>query len=127
MPAPAHKQTRLRRALRLVGWNALLCIAGAALIAIAGEAWLRLTKPFMETSLPPRIFVPKTGILWKPDTEMRLTNRFDYWVVSRVNSLGFFDREPLSPPPPPTNKTRQAAASPSSAIPSSRGCKSPCP
>ena len=99
--ALAPRSSGLRRALRLIGWNALLLAAGAALIAIAGEAWLRLTKPFMETSPAPSEFVPEAGILWKPGAEMRFTNRLDYWNVSRVNSLGFFDREPPSPLPPP--------------------------
>ena len=88
---------KTRRVLRLVGWNALLLFAGAVLTALAGEAWLRLTKPFMETSLPPRVFVPEAGLLWKPGAEMRVTNRLDYWTVSRANSLGFLDREPAGP------------------------------
>ena len=90
---------QLRRALRVVGWNALGLFAGLILLAAAGEAYFRLAKPFMKTSLPPREFVPNVGMLWKPGAEMRYTNRSDYWVVSRANSLGFFDREPPSPEP----------------------------
>ena len=30
----------------------------------------------------------------KPHSEVRWTNTFDYWTVSRTNSLGFLDREP---------------------------------
>ena len=87
---------RFRRALRIVGWNALLIFVGVALTALAGEAWFRLTMPFIRSPLPLE-FVPKVGHLRPPNTEVRHTNRFDYWTVSRTNSLGFLDREPPSP------------------------------
>ena len=88
---------RIRWVLRLLGWNALLLLAGVVLIAIVGEAWFRLSRPL---SMPFRIsdlrseFVPNVGVLYPPNTEIRSTNRFDYWNVSRTNSLGFLDREP---------------------------------
>ncbi len=85
-----------RRALRLIGWNALIMVAGAALVGLAGEAWLRLTVPFMKSS-PPLVFVPNVGHLRPPNTEIRHTNELDFWTVSRTNSLGFLDREPPSP------------------------------
>ena len=44
-----------------------------------------------------REFVPDVGLLWPPNTELRFTNRRDYWNVSLTNSLGFLDREPPSP------------------------------
>ncbi len=91
-----HTHNRLRRALRLIAWNAALLAAAAALIAIAGEAWLRRTKPFMASFFPPVIRYRGT-YLWKPHTEIRYTNRLNFWAVSRVNSLGFLDREPPSP------------------------------
>ena len=90
------------RALRLVGWNVLLVVAGLVLIGLIGEAWLRLTTPFVGRHFPKR-FVPNVGILGKPDTKVRWTNNLDFWTISRTNSLGFLDREPLSP--------EQAAAS----------------
>jgi len=37
------------------------------------------------------------GRLLKPNAEIRWTNHLDFWTVSRTNSLGFLDREPLSP------------------------------
>ena len=86
---------KLRRALRLVGWNAGLLVAGLVLIGLAGEAWLRSTVPF-RTNHRPTVFVPGVGILLRPDTETRSTNRLDFWVRSRTNSLGFLDREPIS-------------------------------
>ena len=85
----------LRRALRLVGWNAVLLVAGLALIGLAGEAWLRSTVPFVSIYWP-TVFVPDVGVLLRPDTEVRWTNQLDFWVVSRTNSLGFLDREPIS-------------------------------
>ena len=81
--------------MRLVGWNAVLLVAGLVLIGLAGEAWLRSTVPF-RTSHWPTVFVPDVGVLLRPDTEIRSTNRLDFWVMSRTNSLGFLDREPPS-------------------------------
>ena len=87
--------SKLRRALRLVGWNAVLLMAGLALIGLAGEAWLRSTVPFVSIYWP-TVFVPDVGVLLRPDSEVRWTNGLDFWVVSRTNSLGFLDREPIS-------------------------------
>ena len=87
---------KLRRVLRLIGWNALLLVAVLALIGLAGEAWLRSTVPFRKTHAP-QVFVPGVGFLRPPDTEIRWTNELDFWAVSRTNRLGFLDREPPSP------------------------------
>ena len=86
---------KIRRALRLVGWNAVLLVAGLALIGLAGEVWLRSTAPFMSNHQS-TVFVPDVGVLLRPDSEVRRTNRLDFWTVSRTNSLGFLDREPIS-------------------------------
>ena len=87
---------RIRRALRLVGWNVLLLIVGLALVLSAAEVWLRTTTPFVGRHFPRR-FVPNVGILGKPNTEVRWTNGLEFWTVSRTNSLGFLDREPINP------------------------------
>lgn len=83
--------------LRLLGWNTLLLVAGLALVAAGGEAWLRLTKPFMATEhcLNGR-FIPEVGYLPAPRSVCRITNQLDYWTVQRANRFGFFDREPPS-------------------------------
>ena len=82
------------RLAHLAGVNAALVLAGLALVAIAGEAWLRLTAPpFDERSAPSR-FVSGVGVLYEPHAEVRHTNGLDYWMVTRANSLGFLDREP---------------------------------
>ena len=86
----------LRRALRVVGWNALFLLGGLSLIVLGGEAYFRLTTPFM-TVRDQFHFVPKVGRMRKPYTEVRYTNQFDFWTVSRANRLGFLDREPPSP------------------------------
>lgn len=65
--------------------------------AAAAEVVLRARAPFLESVLPPRRHVPGVGPLYAPSEEVRYTNGFDYWVVSRTNSLGFIDREPPSP------------------------------
>ena len=84
------------RALRLAVWNAALILAGLALIAIAAEAWLRLTTPSFTRATPSR-FVPGVGVLYEPHAEVRHTNGLDFWTVQRANSLGFLDREPPDP------------------------------
>ncbi len=96
MPSLCSRRPRIRRALRLIGWNAFLFVLGVALVAMAGEAYFRLTVPFMASS-DLREFVPNVGVLRPPNTELRFTNGRDYWNVSRTNSLGFLDREPPSP------------------------------
>ena len=90
MPAAAA----FGRALRLACWNALLLMAGLALIVIVGEVWIRLTTPFM-TEGKTFTFVPKVGVLYEPHTEVRVTNRIDFWSASRANRWGFLDREPI--------------------------------
>ena len=90
-PLPPHTPV-----WRVVGWNVVLCIAGLALIGLVGEVWLRLTTPFSGPYFPTR-FVPNVGLLGKPNTEVYSTNYIDFWTVSQTNSLGFLDREPISP------------------------------
>ena len=88
---------KTRRVLRLIGWNLLLTLAGLALIALTGEVYLRLKRPMMPfTTIYPLHFVPKVGMILKPNAEMRWTNHSDFWTISRTNSLGFLDREPIS-------------------------------
>ena len=80
----------------MAAWNALFILSGLLLIAIAGEAYFRLTKPFIENSFPPH-FVDGVGLLYKPNAETRFAKwDDDNFVVSRANSLGFLDREPVS-------------------------------
>ena len=92
VPAPR----KLPRALRLAGWNLVFIMAALALVALAGEAWLRSTVPFATVRYP-LVFVPGVGAMLPPDTEVRWTNEIDFWTVSRTNRLGFLDREPPSP------------------------------
>ena len=85
----------LRGALRMATWNAAFIIAGLLLIALAGEACLRLTKPFITDSVPLQ-FVDGVGLIKKPNTETRYGKwDDDFFVFSRANSLGFLDREPV--------------------------------
>ena len=84
------------RLARLAGWNAALVLAGLALVAVAGEAYLRLSGAFVASALPLR-FVPGVGLLYEPHAEVRHTNGLDYWTTQRANSLGFLDREPPAP------------------------------
>ncbi len=94
-PHPPPQNRKLRRVLRLVGWNALVLVAGLALVGAVAEVWLRLTMPFIVRDSPMH-FVPGVGLTYEPDVEVHWTDRREFWTVSRTNSLGFLDREPVS-------------------------------
>ncbi len=80
----------------MAAWNALFVISGLLLIAIAGEVYFRLTKPFIESSIPFQ-FVDGVGVIREPNAELRYADwDDDNFVVSRTNSQGFLDREPVS-------------------------------
>ena len=75
----------------------MFIISGLLLIALAGEAYFRLTKPFLNNSVPIQ-FVDGVGEIRKPNAEVRWRSWDDgFWVISRTNSQGFLDREPVSP------------------------------
>ena len=58
--------------------------------------YLRLANPFIERSIPYQ-FVDGVGRILKPNAELRYANwDAENWSVSRSNSLGFLDREPVS-------------------------------
>ena len=86
----------IRRALALAAGNALSFALVLALAAMVGEVWLRLQWPFAHSSASFR-FVPRVGRMFVPDTEVRTTNRLDYFTVSRTNRQGFIDRGPIAP------------------------------
>ena len=79
-------------AWHLAFWNALFILVALLLIAIVGEVYLRLTMPFMRSQQVME-FVPGVGLLYKPNTMLYATNRVEFWVKSKVNSLGFLERE----------------------------------
>ena len=85
---------RIRRALRLIGWNALFLVAGLALIGVVGEAYFRLRTPFVESDIP-YAWYPTVGGIFAPNAEVRHTNGLDFWTISRTNTLGFPDRESI--------------------------------
>ena len=85
---------KVRRALRLVGWNVLFLVAGVALIGVVGEMYFRLRVPFLESDAP-YAWSPIVGSIFAPNAEVRWTNGLDFWTISRTNSLGFPDREPI--------------------------------
>ena len=100
---------RLRRVLRLIGWNALFLFVGLALLAGGAEAWLRVTAPrsappalfpllpapYRESILPVRL-APGVGVIQQPHAETLYVGP-GYRQAARTNSLGFLDREPPSP------------------------------
>ena len=81
----------------MAAWNAALVISCLLLLALAGEAYFRLTKPFLNTNIPFK-FVDGVGLIREPNAELRYANWYDdLYVISHTNSLGFLDREPVSP------------------------------
>ena len=86
---------RICRVLFYVGGNVLLFALTWAFIAVVGEVWLRLQWSFPHNNWPMH-FVPKVGYMLQPNAEVRRTNRRDFWTVSRTNSDGFLDREPIA-------------------------------
>jgi len=70
-----------RVAAGVVVWNALFVAVLALTTAVAGETYLRLSKPFMKSSRT-LTFVPGIGLLHVPETEVRATNGLDFWAVS---------------------------------------------
>ena len=70
-----------RTALRVVSLNAALLVAALSMIAVGGEAWLRLRHPF-HLSHRPMEFSPGAGLVLAPNAEMRWTNMLDYWTIS---------------------------------------------
>ena len=85
------------RILRIAAWNLLFTIAGLVVIAVVGEVIVRLSTPFERRDSIPRHFVPGVGLIYEPGGEHRSTNYRDFWTISRPNSWGFLDREPISP------------------------------
>ena len=81
---------------RIVLWNALGIAAALLAVVAGGEAYLRATRPF-STQLENTVVVPGVGKLMRPYSKVQATDQTDFWNVSRANSLGFLDREPISP------------------------------
>ena len=80
----------------MAAWNILFVISGLLLIALAGEAYFRLTRPFINSNIPFR-FVDGVGLIREPNEESRFVDLYDdLYVSSHTNSLGFLDREPVS-------------------------------
>ena len=77
--------------------TAVLLIA----ILVGTEGWLRATLPFKDTASKNR-YDAVAGITFEPNSVVQSTNHINYWQESRVNSLGFLDREPVIPKPPGT-------------------------
>ena len=102
-PPPSRRYSRV---IPVVAFNALLIAVGLALIAAAGEAYFRLivvpngcglsSNPQDFKGHKSWRFVPNVGLMPQPNLEARFTNHLDFWTITRTNSLGFLDREPIS-------------------------------
>lgn len=87
--------------LWVAAFNALLIVAGVTLIAVAGEAYFRLTVPYGFAANPKDFggnkwrFVPNVGRALEPNSEVRYSNHRGYWVITQSNRFGFLDRSPI--------------------------------
>ena len=81
---------------RIALWNALAFAAVSCAVVASAELYLRLKWPFPSSTHVAEL-VPGVGARFKPHSEVRSTNTLDWWTVQRANSIGFLDREPLSP------------------------------
>jgi len=73
----------------MAAWNAAFIISAMLLVAVIGEAYFRLTRPFIETSASLH-FVDGVGLISEPNAELRYGKWLDNnFVVSRANSEGF--------------------------------------
>ena len=90
---------KIRHVLRVIAYNVLFTFIGLGLIALVGEVYLRLKRSMMPFSFATIRyswhFVPKVGRILKPNAEVSWTNHREFWTISRTNSLGFLDREPI--------------------------------
>ena len=88
---------RILQRLRKIAGRTLLFLAGIAFACAALETYLRLKWPFLNGEILSD-FHPQAGIIRQPNAKMRWTNPYsEFFVVEKVNRLGFLDREPLSP------------------------------
>ena len=88
---------KIPRFLQQAGKKALLLLAGTALACAALEGYLRLKWPFINKEFLSYSH-PQAGNIRQPNAQMRWTNpHSEFFVVEKVNRLGFLDREPLSP------------------------------
>lgn len=96
------------RIIRLAAFNALLIAVALALIGVVGELYFRLIAlpNGYGLSANPKdfgyhtwqgLFVRNVGSVTVPNQEIRYSNHLDFWTITQVNSLGFLDREPVSP------------------------------
>ena len=94
---PKKFPLRIPQRLRWIGGRVLLFLAGIALVCVALEGYLRLQWPFI-TNKDSTHFHPKVGSIREPNAEVHSANNHgEFFVVEKVNRLGFLDREPLSP------------------------------
>src|SRR5262249_916659 len=72
----------------------------AVVLAGGAEIYLRAFDmfPISKVAWPGR-FIPGVGVTFPPRAEVRWTNGVDFWTIQRANSLGFLDREPITPKP----------------------------
>ena len=88
---------RIPQRLRRMTGRVFLFIAGIAFACAALETYLRLQWPFLNSEYLSH-FHPKAGIIRQPHSQIRWTNPYsEFFIVEKVNSLGFLDRDPLSP------------------------------
>ncbi len=94
------KNALVRYFLFLVKWVWVNIFPGVAvtivillILGAGGEVYFRKKLPFNQPTWPSR-FDKQYGWTFAPGETVNWTNHLDYWTSTRVNSLGFLDREP---------------------------------
>jgi lysophospholipase L1-like esterase len=69
-------------------------------MVVGGEVYMRVADMFpTNRRVWASEFIPTLGWRFKPGAEVVWTNGINYWSRSRVNSIGFLDKEPILPKP----------------------------
>jgi hypothetical protein len=79
-------------------WKLQVCllIVTIGVIVLGGEVYLRIKAGEWEKIYWPAKFEPSIGSIFVPGEFVQHTNHFDFWTKTKVNSLGWLDREPES-------------------------------
>lgn len=84
-----------KRSARVIIWNAFILVLLMVIVFFSWETIFPDKVVNYSEQRPLRI-VPGVGLTIVPGAEVRYSNGVDFSTVTRANSLGFLDREPIS-------------------------------
>ena len=99
--AVARPLVRRSRLLPSIVPGVTICLVLTVLLIVGSEVYMRANGMFPEDrAVWGSEYVPEMGFRLRPGAEAVWTNGIDFWTRSRVNSIGFLDKEPVIPKPP---------------------------